>query len=89
MSFRIFLTRRAEKDLDKMDSDNEERVRKKIKQLEDFPEHFGKPLKGDNDLWVLKIGRSSWRAIYKMDENEDEITIIAVGHRRNVYQEFP
>lgn len=41
MSYKIFLTRRAEKDLDKMDSDDE------------------------------------------------ELTVIAIGHRRNVYQEFP
>ncbi len=89
MSYKIFLTRRAEKDLDKMDSDDEERVRKKIKELKEFPEHFGKPLKGDNDLWVLKIGRSSWSAVYKMDESDEALTVIAIGHRRNVYQEFP
>ena len=54
MSYKIFLTRRAEKDLDKMDAGDEERVRKKVKELKDFPEHFGKPLKGDNDLKVFE-----------------------------------
>ena len=89
MSYEIFLTRRAEKDLDKMDGSEEPRVRKKIKELSEFPEHYGKPLKGGNNLWVLKIGQSSWRAVYKIKEKEEKVTVIAIGHRRNVYDEFP
>lgn len=89
MSHEIFLTERAVKDLDKMDGSDEERVRSKIKELEDFPEHYGKPLKGGNDLWVLKIGRSDWRAVYRIDDSEQKVTVVAVGHRRNVYDNFP
>jgi len=89
MAYDLFLTERAVKDLEKMDDSNEERVRKRIKKLEEFPEHYGKPLKGPTGLWVLKVGQSGWRAVYRIDEDEERVTVIAVGHRRNVYSEFP
>lgn len=89
MVYDIFLTEQAVNDLQKLDSNIEKRIRKKIKQLSDFPEHYGKPLKGPKNLWVLKIGRSDWRVIFKIKEDEEIITIITIGHRRNIYNDFP
>lgn len=87
MAYQILLTERTVKDLEKTDDSDEERVRKRIKKLEDHPEHFGKPLKGPEPLWVLKVGQSDWRAVYRI--KEEEVVVLAVGHRRNVYDEFP
>ncbi len=39
MSYEIFLTEQAVDDLRKLDNSIEERIRKKIKQLSDYPEH--------------------------------------------------
>ncbi|MEF8875066.1 MAG: type II toxin-antitoxin system RelE/ParE family toxin [Candidatus Thermoplasmatota archaeon] len=89
MTYEILLTEQAVEDLRKLDDNIEERVRKKIKQLSDYPEHYGKPLKGPKNLWVLKIGRSDWRVIFRIDEEQDEIIIITIGHRRNIYNDFP
>jgi mRNA-degrading endonuclease RelE of RelBE toxin-antitoxin system len=38
---------------------------------------------------VLKVGQSSWRVVFQKDDSEEELTVIAIGHRRNVYDEFP
>lgn len=89
MAYDILLTERAVKDLQKMDDSNEERVRNRIRTLEDNPDHFGKPLKGPASLWVLKVGQSDWRAVYRIKEGEEQVVVLAVGHRRNVYEEFP
>ena len=89
MSYEILLTEQAVEDLRKLDNNIEERIRKKIKQLSDYPEHYGKPLKGPKNLWVLKIGRSDWRVIFRIDEEQDKIIIITIGHRRNIYNDFP
>lgn len=89
MSFDIFLTEQAAKDLEKLDENEEERIKSKLKDLAKHPGHFGKPLKGPKPLWVLKIGQSSWRAVYKKYDEEEKIVVIAVGHRRNVYNQFP
>ncbi len=79
----IYLTEQAERDLQSLDPSDEERIRNKIEDLRTAPDHFGKPLKGPRPLWSLKIGRSDWRVIYKIQE--DHVLIIAIGHRRNIY----
>ncbi|MFO7991793.1 MAG: type II toxin-antitoxin system RelE/ParE family toxin [Thermoplasmata archaeon] len=89
MDYEVLLTEQAVQDLRKIDDNIEERIRKKIKELSSFPEHYGKPLKGPEDLWVLKVGRSDWRVIFKIYKDKKSIVIITIGHRRNIYDDFP
>lgn len=63
-------------------------IRKRIKaaieeKLLTQPEEFAKPLAYTKvGLWSLRVG--TWRVIFGM--REDEIWILRIGHRRDVYQ---
>jgi len=89
MQYDILLTDQAVEDLRKLEDNIEKRIRKKIKELSTYPEHFGKRLKGPENLWVLKVGRSGWRIIFRLHKGEKRIVIITIGHRRNIYNDFP
>ncbi len=63
-------------------------IRKRIKsaieeKLLTQPEEFAKPLAYTKaGLWSLRVG--TWRVIFGL--REDEIWILRIGHRRDVYQ---
>jgi len=62
-----------------------ERIGKAIqRRLTTFPEKFGKPLQKDfKGLWSLRVG--DWRVIYEI--SGEQIRILRIGHRREVYQQ--
>ena len=52
-------------------------------RLTTSPESYGKPLKYTlNSLWSLRVG--DYRVIYRI--NGDEVVILKIGHRRDVYR---
>ena len=63
-------------------------VRKKIRaaiecKLTAHPEAAAKPLAHTTErLWALRVG--DWRVIFAL--REDEIWILKIGHRRDVYE---
>lgn len=79
----IVWTREAKKDLKKLETDTAERIIEKIENVADFPDHYLYPLTG-YDLHAARIG--DYRAIVKKEN--DKITIITVGHRKNVYRHY-
>ena len=83
MSFRIFLSPKAEDFLKKIDKTNRERIENKLRSLKDNPE-LGKPLTGRlAGLWSLRVG--DYRAIYQIRHEEILIFVLKIGHRKNVY----
>ena len=55
-------------------------------RLAQFPEVVGEPLKGtSNALWKLRF--SDYRILYSMNRQTKEVWILAIRHRRHVYQE--
>jgi mRNA interferase RelE/StbE len=49
------------------------------------PYRLGKPLESPfDDVWSTR--RGEYRALYTIDDYERVITIVAVGHRRDVYR---
>ncbi len=63
-------------------------VRERIKEA--LSEFSGNPEKGDqlkpSSFWRLRIG--DYGAIYEMDRSENQVVILYVGHRKNVYEDF-
>ena len=63
---------------------NYERVKKSIYNLADNPRPFGyKKLKGRN---AYRIRKGNYRIIYEIEDKIITVTIINVGHRKNVYK---
>jgi mRNA interferase RelE/StbE len=74
----------ASDDLPRLDSPTRARLRRAIeRRLSTQPQRFGKPLRLTlQGLWALRVG--DWRVIYKIEG--DEVWILKIGHRREVYE---
>lgn len=81
----VLFTERGRDRLTDLDSEAQERIKKKLGEIEDWPDHFLKPLKGRDD-YSLRVG--DYRALIQWEKNEDEDDVLyvkSVGHRRNFY----
>lgn len=55
-------------------------------RLAEFPEVVGEPLKGTSRaLWKLRF--SDYRILYCLNRHAKELWVLAIRHRRHVYQE--
>ena len=83
-SFKLFLKPSAEKELRKIRSPFIERILAKIVELAEMPRPFGvKLMKGEERFFRLRQG--DYRIIYDIDDAAQWVTIIKIGHRREVY----
>lgn len=80
---KIIWTETAKKDLEKLEDETAERIIKKVEDVSDFPEHYLSSMSG-HDLHSIRIG--DYRAVVK--KGQSEISVIAVGHRKNIYRHF-
>ena len=82
--FTILLTKKAEKQIDKLKDNIAIPLLEAISQLENNPRPTGcKKLKG-RDAYRIKIG--NYRVIYEIFDNELLIEVIALGHRKDIYK---
>lgn len=83
MTWKIRFTRNAAKSARKLDPQTQRRVRAALQRLAEAPE-LGKPLQ--LTLRGLRSYRTGdYRIVYRAIEDRIEILIVAVGHRREVY----
>ncbi len=61
------------------------RIKKALLELSLDPSKEGKPLR-PSDFWSLRIG--DYRAIYEIDFEQNQVTVLFVGHRKKVYDDF-
>ncbi len=84
MSYDILIRRRAQKELAQLSRDGYERAKESIGTLSDDPRPSGcKKLTG-RDGWRIRAG--DYRVIYEIDDAGQTVTILHVGHRRDVYK---
>jgi len=83
MSYKVLLLRRAQKELAGLPKTDYERVRDEIVSLTDDPRPSGcKKLVG-REGWRIRVG--NYRVIYEIEDAKQEVTVLHVGHRRDVY----
>jgi len=85
LTFKVFLHPKAAKALEKIDAADRERIKTGLKELAGSPEKAGKQLKL-SDFYSLRIG--DYRAIYEINNDQNQVIVLFVGHRRNVYDDF-
>ncbi len=80
--YRIIWDEKALEDADKLEALTAQRIGKKIRELSDNP--FSKDIKRlkGSDGFRLRVG--DYRIIFFIDG--DLITILKVGHRKNIYE---
>ena len=73
------------RDIPRLDPPTRKRIQTAIeRKLTDHPETYAKPLSHTTQrLWALRVG--DWRVIFAL--RDDEIWILKIGHRRDVYTE--
>jgi mRNA interferase RelE/StbE len=85
VTFTILLHPKAAKALKKIEEQIRSRITEKLRELRNRPERAGKRLKY-SDFWSLRVG--DYRAIYEINTNKNQVTILFIGHRKKVYDDF-
>ena len=84
MNYEVHIWRTAEKELDKLPAAVQTRITSKILSLESDPRpRLAKKLSG-RDEYRLRIG--DYRMLYTVDDTLGSVTVVAIGHRREVYR---
>lgn len=83
--YTILFKRSAEKELRGIPQPDLARILRKITTLSDHPRPAEiQMLKGDNCYFRLRQG--DYRIVYEVDDASQEVAIIKIGHRREVYK---
>lgn len=82
--YSIFLTKKAQKQLDKLQNDVAEPIIEAISYLEVNPRPSGcKKLKG-REGYRIRVG--NYRVIYEIFDDKLVVDVVALGHRRDIYE---
>jgi mRNA interferase RelE/StbE len=83
MKFDLVYTRRAVKDIQKLDSETKERIGKTLLRYKDNPLIYAEKLT-DSRLGTYRFRIGDYRVIFDIEGNE--IVVLRVGHRREIYK---
>jgi mRNA interferase RelE/StbE len=84
MTYQILLHPKADGALKKLEKKTQDSVKKKIRELSNFPEK-GERLLGTT---FLRLRAGNYRIIYEIETKPDRVIILYIGHRKQVYDEF-
>ncbi len=82
--YMIEVRRRAQRALDKLPESDFQAVIGAIKNLAETPRPRGIEKVKSTGLWRIRQG--DYRIIYAIDDNEHFVTVVRVGHRREIYR---
>lgn len=86
MTYQIELSQVASKQLKKLSSDIRERIDARILKLAEEPRPNGvTKLKNRENGYRIKVGK--YRVLYDIYDDVLVVTVVRVGHRREVYRE--
>ena len=84
MTYAVSILRRAQKELQQLPREDYERVRDAIRALAHEPRPAGCLVLTGRTGWRIRIG--TYRVIYEINDVQRNITILHVGHRRDIYR---
>ena len=85
MTYRIEVTPAAVRQLRKLDNQARRRIQAAIELLANDPRPSGaKKLVGGDGEWRVRTG--DYRIVYEVNDGVLLVLVIAVGHRREIYQ---
>ena len=83
MKYELVYTRRAERDIRKLDSKIKDRIAKTLLRYREEPLRFAEQLT-DPVLGEYRYRIGDYRVVFDMEGNE--IVVLRVGHRREIYK---
>jgi mRNA interferase RelE/StbE len=84
MSYSIGILRRAQKELAQLPKQEYERIKEAIKNLSQDPRPTGCKKLSGREGWRVTVG--DYRVIYEIDDPQQRLTVLHIGHRRDVYK---
>ncbi len=84
MSFAVLLHPKAARSLKRLEESVRARVVRSMRELQRSPDR-GDQLK-PSQFWRLRVG--DYRVIYEIDRRTNRVTVLYIGHRKNVYDDF-
>ncbi len=84
MTYAVSILRRAQKELEDLPQDVYTRVRNAIRELSVNPRPHGCTKLAGRDGWRIRAG--NYRIIYEIDDKSLTVTVLHLGHRRDVYR---
>jgi mRNA interferase RelE/StbE len=82
MTYQIFFTDKAKKQLEKLEKVNQERIIKSLERIRIRPETHITKLVGD-PAYKLRVGE--YRVILEIEKDILIILVLMIGHRKNIY----
>jgi mRNA interferase RelE/StbE len=83
VNYRLTYTRRAIRDIDALDPTTKRRIGNTLLRYEQDPLTYAEPLK-DSDLGSFRFRIGDYRVIF--DLVGEEIVVLRVGHRKEIYR---
>jgi mRNA interferase RelE/StbE len=85
VSYEVLTTGRVEKAIARLPDEAYQRMNNAIDALANDPRPPGtKKLRG-RDAYRIRVG--DWRAIYRVDDQQQRVEVVQVAHRRDVYRD--
>lgn len=84
MSYSILILRRAQKELAQLPAAAYQGAKKAMGRLAQNPRPRGCRKLSGRDGWRIRVG--DYRVIYEIDDVQQTVTVLHVGHRREVYR---
>ena len=88
MSYRLKYTQTFEKQIEKIKKKDKalmEQAMKKVEKLQQIP-YTGKPLEYRLAPYRSVRVKGKYRLVYRVDEEEKEVLLVAFGHRKEIYK---
>ena len=82
--YKVELRRRAQRALDKLPKSDFETVVEAIEELAETPRPRGVDKVKTTGVWRVRQG--DYRVIYSIDDNQQLVAIVRIGHRREIYR---
>jgi len=85
MKYRIEFTKAADRQFSKLPEREQKRLALRIDELADEPRPAGcRKLEGADDLYRIRSG--DYRVVYQVADRVITVTVVRVGHRRDIYK---
>ena len=82
--YKVLLERRAERDLNNLETALRKRAVEKLLSLKNNPRPpIAKKLEGSKSAWRIRIG--DWRIIYEINDSLKEVSVFRIKHRSKGY----
>jgi mRNA interferase RelE/StbE len=82
--YRVEILRRAQKQLDRLPIQDVERIAAAIEALADDSRPEGSKKLSGRSGWRIRVGQ--YRVIYEVEDRIRILTVLDVGHRKDVYR---